>query len=343
MEHKHTSVSISTSTIIRVVLILLGLWFLYLVRDVVAILLISLIFASALDRWVDWLQRHYIPRAVGILLIYVVVIGVFSLVISSLVPPLITEIRGVASDFPAYWERLTQGVLRVRSFSEAPAFVNGLQRALDSVGDILAETGQGVFSSLFSIFGGLVSFIIVLVMTFYMTVSESAMKSALRSLLPDRYQPYITHLLSRMQDRIGAWLQGQLVLSIVIASLVYLGLTIIGVKYALILAILAGLLEFVPYLGPIISAIPAIFFAFIASPLSALVVLAMYVVVQQMENHIIVPAVMRRAVGIHPILSITAMLTGAKLFGFLGILLAIPVVTAISVWVGDVVEEQKTQ
>lgn len=343
MDPKPTLVTISTGTIIRLLFVVLGLWFIYLVRDVVAILFVSLIFASALDRWVDWLQRRHIPRPLGILLIYIAILSVFSLVISSLVPPLITEIRGVAVDFPVYWERLTDSVLRLRSLSDTPAFLSGFQQVIDSLESSLAQTGQGVFSSLFSLFGGLLSFIFVLVMTFYMTVSESAMKSALRSLLPDRYQPYITHLLSRMQEKIGTWLQAQLILSVVIASLVYLGLTIIGVKYALILAILAGLLEFIPYVGPIISAIPAIFFGFTQSPLTALLVLIMYVVMQQMENHFIVPAVMRRAIGVHPILSITAMLTGAKLFGFVGILLAIPVVTAISVWVGDVVEERKAE
>lgn len=341
MEQKPTLVTISTGTIIRVLFILAALWFLYLVRDVVAILFVALIFASAFDRWVDWLQRHHIPRAVGILSIYVVILSVFSLVISSLVPPLITEIRGVAVDFPYYWERLTAGALRLQSLSDSPEFFRSFQRLIESVEATLATTGQGVFSSLFSAFGGLISFIVVLVMTFYMTISESWIKSSLRALLPDRYQPYVTHLLSRMQEKIGAWLQGQMILSAVIAGLVYLGLTIIGVKYALVLAILAGLLEFIPYVGPIFSAIPAIFFGFTQSPFTALLVLIFYIVMQQVENHFIVPAVMRRAVGVHPILSITAMLIGAKLFGFIGILLAIPVVTAISVWVEDMVEEKK--
>lgn len=341
MDPKPTFVSISTGTIIRAICILLGLWFIYLVRDVVAILFVALILASAFDRWVDWLQRKYIPRAVGILFIYIIILSAFSLVISSLVPPLIAEIRGVAIDFPVYWDQLTASVLKVRSLSDQPAFLSGFQRLIESLEESLAATGQGVFSSLFSVFGGLISFIVVLVMTFYMTVSESWIKSSFRALLPDKYQPYVTHLLTRMQEKVGAWLQGQMILSLIIASIVYLGLSIIGVKYALILAVLAGLFEFIPYVGPIMSAIPAIFFGFTQSPFVALLVLIMYVVMQQMENHIIVPAVMRRAVGVHPILSITAMLMGAKLFGFVGILLAIPVVTAISVWVEDVVEERK--
>lgn len=335
------TISISTSTIVRIVAVLLGLWFLYLIRDVIAILFVSLILASAFDRSVDWLQRHRIPRPVGILGIYVILLGSLSLIISALVPPLIEEIRGIAVDFPAYWERVTAGVLQFGPFAETPSFLSGFQRFAASIEDALVSTGQGVFGSIISLFGGVISFIFVLVMTFYMTVSESAMKGAFKMVVPNRYESYLSDLVTRMQQKIGAWLQGQLVLSLIIAALVYLGLTIIGVKYALLLAILAGLLEFIPYVGPLLAAIPAIFFGATQSWFDALLVLILYVVVQQLENHLIVPAVMRRAVGIHPILSITAMLTGAKLFGFVGILMAIPVVTAVSVWVGDLVDEKQ--
>src|SRR3989338_2590754 len=234
MDPKPTFVSISTGTIIRSILILLGLWFIYLVRDVVAVLFVALILASAFDRWGDWLQRRHIPRAIGILLIYIIILSSFSLVISSLVPPLIAEIRGVAVDFPLYWDQLTESVLKVRSLSDQPAFLSGFQRLIESLEETLAATGQGVFSSLFSLFGGIIFFFVFLFITFYMTVSESWIKSSFLALLPDRYQPYATHLLTRMQDKVGAWLQGQMILSLVIASIVYLGLTIIGVKYALI-------------------------------------------------------------------------------------------------------------
>ena len=198
-KNKPTLVTISTSTILRTILVLLALWFIYLAREVVAILFVSLILASAFDRWVDWLQRRYIPRAVGILLIYIVILTTFSIAISSLVPLLITEIRGVALDFPLYWQRLSEGVWKIRSLSESPEFLRGFQQLITSVEKTLAVTGQGVFASIFSIFGGIISFIVVLVMTFYMTISEHWIKSSFRALLPDKYQPYITNLLSRMR------------------------------------------------------------------------------------------------------------------------------------------------
>ncbi len=341
MEPKPTFVTISTGTMLRLLFILLALWFVYLVRDVVALLLVSFLLASAFDGWVDWFERRRIPRMLGILIIYVGILGLFTAAISFLVPPLAREIRGVAIDFPMYWEKLTIGLGQLRTFSSDAGFLTSFQKLVDSLEAALAETGQGVFSTLFSVFGGLISFIVVLVLTFYMTVSESAMKASLRALLPDRYQPYCTHVIARIQEKIGSWIQGQLVLSLVIFAFAYLGLTLIGVKYALVLAFFAGLLEFIPYVGPIISAIPAIFFGFTQSPFIALLIFIFYVVMQQLENHFIVPAVMRRAVGIHPILSITAVLIGAKLFGFIGVLLAIPVVTALSVVVQDVVEERK--
>ncbi len=336
-----TTISISTSTIIRIIGVLLGLWFLYLIRDVIAILFVSLILASAFDRTVDWLQRHRIPRPVGILGIYIVLIGSLTLIISALVPHLIEEIRGITVDFPAYWENIAERFSQFGALGES--FLSGFQRFTAAIEDTLVATGQGVLGSIISLFGGVLSFIFVLVMTFYMTVSESAMKGAFKMVVPNRYEAYLSSLVARMQEKIGAWLQGQLILSLIIAALVYLGLTIIDVKYALLLAILAGLLEFIPYVGPLLSAIPAIFFGATQSGFDAILVIVLYVVVQQLENHIIVPAVMRRAVGIHPILSITAMLIGAKLFGFVGILMAIPVITAVSVWVGDLVDEKQQE
>ncbi|MEI6597353.1 MAG: AI-2E family transporter, partial [bacterium] len=187
----------------------------------------------------------------------------------------------------------------------------------------------------------LVAFILVFVLTFYMTVEEQATKRLVRSLVPLKHQPYLTNLMNRMQDKIGLWLRGQLILSLVIFVLVWIGLTILGVKYAVVLALLAGVMEIVPYLGPIISAIPAVFIAFTQYPMLAVGVLILYYLIQFAENHILVPQVMRRTVGLNPVITIVALLVGAKIAGILGIALAVPVTTAIGVAVGDFLDINK--
>jgi predicted PurR-regulated permease PerM len=147
-------------------------------------------------------------------------------------------------------------------------------------------------------------------------------------------------LVNRMQGKIGLWIRGQLILSLIIFSLTFLGLSILGVNYALVLALIAGLTEFVPYLGPTIAAIPAIFLAFTQSPMLALFVLALYYIIQMVENHIIVPKLMQKVVGLNPVISIMVLLVGFKLAGILGAILAIPVVTIASVFLKDLFEKK---
>ena len=180
-----------------------------------------------------------------------------------------------------------------------------------------------------------------MVLTFYLTVEEHALKRMLRSLVPVRYQPYITHLVNRIQEKIGMWLRGQLILSLIIFLLSWFGLTILGVKYALVLAIFSGLTELVPYLGPFIGAIPAVFIALTQSPALALGVIVVYLIIQQLENNVIVPKVMQRAVGLNPIITIIAMMIGFKLAGILGIIIAVPVATALSIVLNDFIEIEK--
>ena len=169
-----------------------------------------------------------------------------------------------------------------------------------------------------------------------MAVDDQAIKKAIRSVLPIDYQPYSMHLINRIQEKIGLWLRGQIFLSLVIFAVSWIGLSILGVKYALVLAVFAGVTEIIPYLGPFIGALPAVFIAFTQSPLLGIITIVLYIVIQQAENYFLVPKVMQKAVGLNPIIIIIAIMIGAKLAGILGVLLAVPVATAISVVVRDI-------
>jgi predicted PurR-regulated permease PerM len=173
------------------------------------------------------------------------------------------------------------------------------------------------------------------VITFYFTVEEEGMKRFIRSVSPSHYHPYLMQLINRIQRRLGYWLRGQLILSVVIFVLTFIGLTILGVDYALLLALIAGIFEIIPYLGPFLGAVPAVFLAFVQSPVKALLVVILYIIIQQLENNIIVPKVMSKSVGINPLLVIIILLVGGKIGGAVGMILAIPVATALSVFFED--------
>ena len=330
-----TNINIPFRTIMRIVLVMLGIYFLYLSLDVLALLFISIIVASALTPWVDWWQRYRIPRSVGVIIIYVVVFFVISAMIFLLIPPLVEQIRALAINLPNIYGRAVLGLQQLQNGVDIDTAAT-LQSALDNLGSSLAKATTSIFTALNSIFGGLIQLMVVLVISFYLIVQENGLKKFLRSVTPAKYQPYLMQLINRI--KIGQWFRAQLLLMLVIFALTYLGLWALGMNYVLVLALWAGLTEIIPYIGPIIGAVPAIFLAFTVSPTMGFLVLLLYVVIQQLENNILVPTIMRKAVGLNPIVSILVILVGAKIFGIIGAVLSIPVATVVAVFLSDFFE-----
>ena len=335
------SITISTKTIIKIVLTLLLLWFLFLVRDILLLLFVSLIFASLIDPFADWGERYKIPRALAVLVVYVLFIGVFVLVGVLLVPPIAVEAQALVQNLAQQWETIAGSVDALKQFSQQYGISGEIQSSITSFSTGLQGTFENVFSTITGFFGSVVSFILVMVLTFYMVVQEDALKRAMRHVVPDQYQPYVSRILGKMKIMLGHWLRGQLALSVIIGVMAYVGLSIIGVEYALVLALIAGVFEIVPYVGPVLSAIPAIFFAFTESPVRALIVGAFYWLMQVIENNLLVPKVMQKAVGLNPLVSIVSILIGVKLAGVLGALLAIPIATAFAVFLREVFVSEK--
>ena len=335
-QEKNVTINISTSAVLKVLFILAAVAVLYLLRDVVLILLVAVVLATALNPWVGALQRRKVPRIVATIFIYLVFLGSFVVIIILLIPPIAKEVSDISSNFPSYYNRIINDFQRFREFSVQQNILKSLETGLKSLQTNLGQTTAGAFTALVSVFGGFFSFIVILVITFYALLEENALKQFIRSVTPGKYQPYIFQLMNRAQERLRLWLKGQLILCLIIGVLAYLGLLIFGVKYSLVLGMWAGLTEFIPYLGPFLGAIPAVFIALTTgSFLKGLLVVIWYLVIQQLENHLIVPKVMQKTVGLNPLVVIIVMLIGAKLAGIAGILLAIPLTLIIKVFAED--------
>lgn len=336
---KHV-ISISTGTIAKTLAMLLGLAFLWLIRDIVIIVIFSIIVASAIDPLVDWLQKYRIPRAISVIFIYILVVAVFTAVITLLVPPIAEQINQLATQLPDYinldrsalYQRLQDFAVRVELSETAKNFFT-------SIGQSLSQTTGGVFATVSGFFGGVFSVVAVAVLTFYLVVEERGIKKFFQFLIPGRHHPYMSDLITRIQSKLGAWLRSYFLLALIVAVLLYIGLLIIGVKYALVLAILAGLLEFIPFIGPIVAIIPALFLAVTQHPLLALFVFLLYIVVNQFESHVLVPRILQRAIGLNPVVVVLVLLVGAKLAGFVGILLAVPLTIMLVEFGRDLFEE----
>lgn len=342
---QHTTIHISTKTLVSVLAFVLGVFLLLQLWNIVLLLFAALILAALIDPFARWFAEKKIPRGLAVVLVYILLFGalggtvyLLAPVVSEDIPQLLTRFETVVSDiedtgaYASIRETLSHMGISLEDVSSAAASTESNGGALSSA---IGAVG--------SVFQGVASFILILVIAFYMITEEDPLKKIVHSVVPSRHVDYVVGLLSRIRDKLAFWIRGQLILSIVIGVVTYIGLSLLGVRYAAALALIAALLEFIPYLGPILAAIPAFVVAFTqGGVVFFLVVLAFYTVVQQLENHILAPKIMQKAVGLNPIISIVALLIGAQLAGILGAIIAIPLATALGVILKDVTDSKTT-
>ncbi len=335
-------IDVSTETILKIILILFGVWFLYIIRDVLTVAFVAFVLASAMAPLVDYLEKFHLPRSLITLAIYLTFIGGIFYLFSLLAPAVSEQLRHLANNLPAYGKEL--GVWQEKwqhLVGNKEALQMGKNEFLLDLSNKLSDGGMTLFSRAGSFFQGVVSFIAVFSLSFYLSVQKKSVGAFLKGFIPKDYKKYAVKKMDDIQEKMGYWLLGQVVLSFLIGLLVYVGLSILGVPYALLLAILAGILEVVPYLGPTISALAGVLVALSLGPVQALLVLGMYIVVQQLENHLVVPLVMKQAVGLNPVAIIVAILVGIKVAGPFGLILAIPLTAVLSVFLSDFVQNEE--
>ena len=332
-----TRVEITAKTFLFAIGIVAGIWFLIQIRQVILLLFISLILVSALHSPVDWLERRKIPRAVAILLLYILILAVVFGSLAIIIPPFIEQTNNLISRLPV----IVDAVNRFLTYYQIPT-----QDLVSRLSSEIGRVGGNIFKITTSVLSGLLGTLTLLVVTFYLLLDWKRVSNLLASVFSGKQEKRIKRLLNEIQTGLGAWVRGEISLMIIIGVLSYIGLFALGVPSALPLAVVAGLLEIIPIIGPMISAVPAILTGLSVSPVLALAVAALYFIVQQLENHVIVPNVMAKVVGINPLVTIIALMIGANLLGIFGAFIVVPfVVLAKIVFVeffapaGDVVPE----
>ena len=323
------SIQISAKTILKVIGILFALYLLFLVREILLALFVSIIIASIIEPLAVHFEKKRIPRMLAAILVYIAVFGLIGFAFAVLIPVVLRDVPQVVAQLHDY-------IQNISSSNNLPVLQNISSSVLSP-----ATQFQTLFSRAQQIFGGLLSFVLVLVFTFYLVIQKDPLRAIIHSLVPDQYLSITLARVQKVRDTLSAWFRGQLLLGIIAGSIVFLVLSILGIKYAAVSGLLSGLLEFFPYIGPIIAAIPALFFAFHqGGPGLFFIVLLFYIVLQQVQNHFFAPKVMQKAVGLNPIVSIVAVLIGAQFASILGALIAIPVATAVSTVLQDLFKKK---
>ena len=304
--------------------------------SILAVIFFVLIIYAALAPIVDWLCIKKIPRILAVMVVYIAMLALGALIGIIIIPPFITQIQQLINNMPDIIARIYPSFTALKNFyQDQVTIVEILQKPLTSFSEQMTQIPSYIFSTAsgFFIFVGVV--LSVFVITFYLLLEKSALKNILEYFLQENQKEKIYNLLSEVKIKWGSWVRGQLLLVLIIGFIDFIGLSIINVPYALSLAVLVGVMEIIPYFGPVIAAIPAVIIAYFAAPWKALAVLILYILVQQIESYVIVPKVMQKAVGLSPVIIIIALMIGAKLFGFLGILLAVPTAVGIIVLITE--------
>ncbi len=288
---------------------------LYHLREILIVVFVAYIIVAALNPVVEFLRRRRVPKTIAVLLTFFVTLIFFVLLIAPLVPFFISQIQQLAKSFPSYVQQAAGAI--------------GVQLDTREIGKLITpqQLGQNAFALAGGVFGGFFTIVSTIAISFYLLLSYDRVKTAVANLFSRKYQERAVTTIDQVNDKLGAWLRGQFVLSLSIGLITWLSLTAIQMPYALPLAVLAGLFEIVPTVGPIIASVPAIIVALTISPNMALFIVTLYIIIQMIENHLLVPRIMQRAVGLNPVIVIIGVIIGDRLLGIPGALLSVPFIS----------------
>ncbi|NCS98960.1 AI-2E family transporter [Candidatus Parcubacteria bacterium] len=344
------NITITAGTIIKTLVIILMLYFAFIIKDLLLILLASIVIASSVEPGTKWLMKRKLPRIISVLVIYISIMLVMASFLYFFLPPLVKDTTNFINTLPDYIETLAVDTKTIQNVPAVQDFLKSVSESFTDSG-VLSSIGKGISGATFgflttasAIFGGIMSFVLIIVLSFYLSVQEDGVANFLKIITPIQHEKYILDLWKRAQRKIGLWMQGQLVLAVLIGVLTYLGLSILGIENALLLAVIAAAFELIPVFGPILAAVPAAAFGFVqGGPTLGFLVIGLYVIIQQFESQLIHPLVVKKIIGIPALIAIVSLIIGAQLAGFLGIILSVPVAAVIMEYLGDIERRKKDQ
>jgi predicted PurR-regulated permease PerM len=311
-------IEISHKTVIFTVGFLLLIWFLFSIKDIILQFFVALIIMASFNPIVTRLTRFRIPRVLSVIFVYLIFFAVLGFAVYAIVPVLIEQTGSFVTNLPDYLDKLgIPTVIRDKILSEFLVQIGALPSQI-------AKATISVFSNALGVFT-------VLIFAFYLLLSRDKFDDVLALFFGDDKKEAVSQLIDKLELKLGGWARGELLLMFIVGTFTFLGLTLLSIPFTLPLAILAGIFEIIPIIGPTVSAIPSVIIGFSISPVTGVAAASLAFLIQQIENYIFVPKIMQKSVGVNPIVTLLALAVGFRLSGILGGLIAIPVVIAIQV------------
>lgn len=319
---KPKKIEISHRTIVFTAVFILSLWFLFFIRDILLQIFVALLIMTILNPFVKRLAKYKIPRPLSIIFAYLLVFLLVGVTIGGLLPALVDQSSHFVNDVPEYLDALgTSSIYGERILSEIVSEIGKLP-------SLFAKTGVNILSNVVEVFT-------VLIFAFYLLLERDRLDEQIGVFFGKKRKAEIDKIFDILEKKLGGWVRGQITLMVLVGTVTYVGLLVLGVPFALPLGILAGLLEIVPYVGPWLAAIPAVVIALGISPFMGIAAASLSFLIQQLENYVLVPKVMEKSVGVPPVVTLITLAIGFKVAGIAGVLISVPVVITLQVVISE--------
>lgn len=336
-------VEVGTKVLIRAAALLLVAYLLYLIRDVVILVLLAVLTAAALVPAIGKLRKFGLSRTAAVIICYTLLFFAGALLLAVFLPLFFSEIKQFLQNWPEYTKRLDAFMSGLQTYSQSIGIDWSKDEFSQNIESAIALWFSQIFSTTINLFQGFIHFIGYFFLALYLSLEEKGIEKFFLLLTPKHYHAQALSIATRMQGKVSQWLFGQMLLMVIAFGIYYIGLTLLGVPYALAIAFFGGFMEILPYVGPVLAAVPAIVIGLLSSPVLGASALAFYIIAHQVEAHIVAPQVMKHSAGLNPVALIIAILVGLELGGALGIILSVPITMILSVFVEDLLLKKSTQ
>ena len=337
MESQQT-LDISWKAITKVFIAIFAFYLIYLARDIALWLFFGLSISILLEPAINFLRKMWIPKMLAIILIYTSIFGFLGVLVYLMAPIFIGELKEFSNYLPDYFNKINPllqqlGIDFAQSFSElTSSLIGGLE-----------QSSKGVMNAIITFFGGLASTVVILTIAFFLSLEDRGPERFLAFISPQKYQEYIVSFFEKAQTKVAGWFGARIMACIFVGVASFIVFYIFDVEYAFILALVAGVLNFIPYIGPLTTAILLLVFVMVSSGswLITLYVLLAVWAVQAVENNLLTPFLMKKMIDLPPVLVLISLLLGAKIFGFLGTIFIVPVAGIIYEFVKEIIDKKR--
>jgi predicted PurR-regulated permease PerM len=332
------TLDISWGTILKIAVGLFTFYLIYLIRDILIWVIFGLIISVLFNPVIDFLQRKYFPRVVATILVYVLVFGTVGFLIYSIAPMFVTEIQQFSQSLPDYFDKISGPLqsLGIEAFQNFDTFTKAFEEGL-------TKASTSIFTAIGAVFGGIISTITIFSIALFLSLEEKGIDRVIGVLAPKKYEAFAMHLWTRTQKQVSGWFGARVLCCLFVGLTTFVTCYVLNIKYAVSFGLLAGVLDMIPLLGPVIAGAAIIMLVAATSWTKALFFIVAFVIIQQIEGNILSPVLTKKFIGLPAVLVLVAVMVGGKLWGLMGALLAIPIAGIMFEFIRDFLKKRKEE